>query len=247
LREVKRKHLLIARFIRRPMVCDANVTIARVRDGRPWLWEQTPPYESSLPEPATPPPRYRSPRHAAAPAMSSSRAGAIRARSGCRKSDQNAGGQRCCGVRQRKIARSLPNDLKEFHDQAGCVAAKLPNPLPVVNILTLLLESERCAIRSWSAVCGAYSERGDRTGGLVHSNCWRMSATESRCLPDISGAANPAQPRIARTAASTIHNVASFRVELRTPEGMHTIACGEDEFIWNAAARSGIGLPAPYA
>jgi ferredoxin len=38
--------------------------------------------------------------------------------------------------------------------------------------------------------------------------------------------------------------VASFRVELRTPEGVHTIACAEDEFIWNAAARSGIGLPA---
>src|ERR1700686_4316098 len=60
-------------------------TIARVRDGKPWLREQTPPYESSLPEPATPPPRYRLRRHAAAPTVSSSRAGAIRARGGCRK------------------------------------------------------------------------------------------------------------------------------------------------------------------
>lgn len=47
----------------------------------------------------------------------------------------------------------LPNDLKAFHDLAGCPAAKLPDPPILVNILTLLMESERCAIRSWSAVC----------------------------------------------------------------------------------------------
>jgi len=38
--------------------------------------------------------------------------------------------------------------------------------------------------------------------------------------------------------------VAGFRVELRTPEGVHSIRCAEDEFIWNAAARSGVALPA---
>ena len=36
----------------------------------------------------------------------------------------------------------------------------------------------------------------------------------------------------------------SFRVELRTPDGVHTIECGENEFIWNVAARGGITLPA---
>src|SRR6202163_4392650 len=52
-----------------------------------------------------------------------------------------------------ELGGHLPNDLKAFHDQAGCAAAKLPDPPTVVNILTLLLESERCAIRSWSAGC----------------------------------------------------------------------------------------------
>jgi len=33
-------------------------------------------------------------------------------------------------------------------------------------------------------------------------------------------------------------------VELRTPAGVHAIRCAEDEFVWNAAARSGIELPA---
>jgi ferredoxin len=38
--------------------------------------------------------------------------------------------------------------------------------------------------------------------------------------------------------------VACFRVELRTPEGVRIICCAEDEFIWDAAARAGITLPA---
>ena len=52
-----------------------------------------------------------------------------------------------------ELGGELPNDLPAFHDQAGCEAAKLPNPPTVVNVLTLLLESERCAIRSWSEIC----------------------------------------------------------------------------------------------
>ena len=35
-----------------------------------------------------------------------------------------------------------------------------------------------------------------------------------------------------------------FRVILNTPEGRSSILCAEDEFVWNAAARSGIQLPA---
>src|ERR1700682_1663588 len=42
-----------------------------------------------------------------------------------------------------ELGGQLPNDLKVFHDQAGCAAAKLPDPPTVVNILTLLLEWER--------------------------------------------------------------------------------------------------------
>src|SRR5258708_33197312 len=52
-----------------------------------------------------------------------------------------------------ELGGELPNDLPAFHDQAGCRAAKVPDPPNAVNILTLLLESERCAIRSWTALC----------------------------------------------------------------------------------------------
>ena len=62
-----------------------------------------------------------------------------------------------------ELGSELPNDLKAFHDQTGCTAAKLPDPPTVVNILTLLLESERCAIRSWSAVCDVTFGKDPRT------------------------------------------------------------------------------------
>ena len=42
-------------------------------------------------------------------------------------------------------------------------AAKLPDPPTAVNILTLLLESERCAIRSWSAICDMTFGKDPRT------------------------------------------------------------------------------------
>jgi len=66
-----------------------------------------------------------------------------------------------------ELGGSLPNDLTVFHDQAGCPPAKLPDPPTVVSILTLLLESERCAIRSWSAVCDMTFGKDPRTYDLV--------------------------------------------------------------------------------
>jgi hypothetical protein len=48
-----------------------------------------------------------------------------------------------------------------------CRAAKLPDPPTVVNILTLLLESERCAIRSWIEICDMTFGKDPRTYDLA--------------------------------------------------------------------------------
>lgn len=66
-----------------------------------------------------------------------------------------------------ELGGELPNDLPTFHNQAGCPAAKLPDPPTVVNILTVLLESERCAIRSWTAVCDMTFGKDPRTYDLA--------------------------------------------------------------------------------
>jgi ferritin-like protein len=62
-----------------------------------------------------------------------------------------------------ELGGELPNDLKALHDVAGCPAATLPDPPTVVNILTLLMEFERCAIRSWNAVCDMTFGKDPRT------------------------------------------------------------------------------------
>jgi len=62
-----------------------------------------------------------------------------------------------------ELGGELPNDLPAFHDQAGCRAAKLPDPPTTVNILTLLLESERRAIRSWIEICDMTFGKDPRT------------------------------------------------------------------------------------
>src|SRR5438094_4177326 len=62
-----------------------------------------------------------------------------------------------------ELVGELHNDLPAFHDQAGCRAAELPDPPTVVNILTLLMESERCAIRSWIEICDMTFGKDPRT------------------------------------------------------------------------------------
>lgn len=47
----------------------------------------------------------------------------------------------------------IPNDIREFADRASCPDADLPEDPQPENILEVLLEAERCAIRTWSEVC----------------------------------------------------------------------------------------------
>jgi ferritin-like protein len=65
-----------------------------------------------------------------------------------------------------ELGGSIPYDIREFADRAGCPDAYLPGtdggkraPSPdgsgptAAQILEVLLEAERCAIRTWSEVC----------------------------------------------------------------------------------------------
>src|ERR671930_1296583 len=66
-----------------------------------------------------------------------------------------------------ELGGELPNDLPTFHNQAGCPAAKLPNPPTADAILQILLESERCAIRSWIEICDMTFGKDPRTYDLA--------------------------------------------------------------------------------
>jgi ferritin-like protein len=62
-----------------------------------------------------------------------------------------------------ELGGSLPRDIRAFADRAGCPDAYLPDDPSPVNILTVLLEAERCAIRTWSEVCDLTLGKDPRT------------------------------------------------------------------------------------
>lgn len=76
-----------------------------------------------------------------------------------------------------ELGGSLPYSLHEFADRAGCPAAYLPGtehgthppdaPPSAADILTILLESERCAIRSWQEICDITAGKDPRTYDLA--------------------------------------------------------------------------------
>ena len=78
-----------------------------------------------------------------------------------------------------ELGGTIPYDIRTFADRAGCPDAYLPGsdngrhkPEPARNIvtdvkaadvLTVLLEAERCAIRTWSEVCDLTYGKDPRT------------------------------------------------------------------------------------
>lgn len=76
-----------------------------------------------------------------------------------------------------ELGGSLPYNLSEFANRAGCPHAALPNTdggahpptedPSAAQILEVLLESERCAIRSWQEICDMTQGKDPRTYDLA--------------------------------------------------------------------------------
>ena len=72
-----------------------------------------------------------------------------------------------------ELGGALPNDIRDFADRASCADAHIPTPmggddidpseLEVEDILEVLLEAERCAIRTWSEICDMTRDADPRT------------------------------------------------------------------------------------
>lgn len=67
-----------------------------------------------------------------------------------------------------ELGGEIPNDLKDFHDISGCPPAKLPDePTNVEEILKVLVEAERCAVRQYTNVCNMTAGKDHRTYDLA--------------------------------------------------------------------------------
>ena len=62
-----------------------------------------------------------------------------------------------------ELGGRLPNDIRDFADRASCPDAKLPDDPTTEDMLEVLLEAERCAIRTWSEVCDMTEGKDPRT------------------------------------------------------------------------------------
>src|ERR1700752_710863 len=62
-----------------------------------------------------------------------------------------------------ELGGGLPKDIRAFADMASCMDAYLPDNPTAASILQVLLEAERCAIRTWSEVCDLTFGKDPRT------------------------------------------------------------------------------------
>ncbi len=62
-----------------------------------------------------------------------------------------------------ELGGEIPHDIRDFADRAGCPDAYLPDERTAENILVVLLEAERCAIRTWSEICDLTLGKDPRT------------------------------------------------------------------------------------
>jgi len=67
-----------------------------------------------------------------------------------------------------ELGGELPRDMKQFHDKSACPPAYLPtNPRDVKEILKVLVEAERCAVRQYTHICNLTAGKDHRTYELA--------------------------------------------------------------------------------
>ncbi len=62
-----------------------------------------------------------------------------------------------------ELGGGLPKDIRAFADRASCMDAYLPDSPTAAGILQILLEAERCAIRTWSEISDLTFGKDPRT------------------------------------------------------------------------------------
>jgi ferritin-like protein len=66
-----------------------------------------------------------------------------------------------------ELGGGLPNNMNEFHDLSACRPARLPaDPTNIQDMLTVLVEAERCAVRGYTNVCNLTAGKDHRTYDL---------------------------------------------------------------------------------
>jgi len=69
-----------------------------------------------------------------------------------------------------ELGGKLPRNMNDFHDISACPPAYLPDdPTDVREILKVLVEAERCAVRGYTHLCNMTAGKDHRTYDLVQA------------------------------------------------------------------------------
>ncbi len=69
-----------------------------------------------------------------------------------------------------ELGGKLPENMNTFHDMSACPPAKLPkDPADVGDILKVLVEAERCAVRGYTGICNMTAGKDHRTYDLAQA------------------------------------------------------------------------------
>jgi ferritin-like protein len=67
-----------------------------------------------------------------------------------------------------ELGGKLPDNMKEFHDMSACPPARLPkDPSNAKEMLKVLVEAERCAVRGYTQICNMTAGKDHRTYDLA--------------------------------------------------------------------------------
>jgi ferritin-like protein len=66
-----------------------------------------------------------------------------------------------------ELGGKLPENMVDFHDISACRPARLPeNPRDTTQMLTVLVNAERCAVKGYSEICNYTAGKDHRTYDL---------------------------------------------------------------------------------
>jgi len=79
-----------------------------------------------------------------------------------------------------ELGGKLPRNMNDFHDISACPPAYLPDdPTDVREILKVLVEAERCAVRGYTQVCNMTAGKDHRTYDLAQAILYEEIEHES--------------------------------------------------------------------
>jgi ferritin-like protein len=69
-----------------------------------------------------------------------------------------------------ELGGELPGDMKVFHDMSACPPASLPkDPTNIKEMLKVLVNAERCAVRGYTKICNMTAGKDHRTYALAQA------------------------------------------------------------------------------